>query len=96
MPKAYWIAHVDITDAQRYPEYVRLNKAAFDKYGARFIVRGGAFEAKEGKARQRHVVIEFKDMTTAKACYDSAEYAAALAVRKAAATSDLIIVEGTE
>ena len=44
MPKAYWIAHVTITNPERYKDYITLNAAAFKKYNARFIVRGGQHE----------------------------------------------------
>jgi uncharacterized protein (DUF1330 family) len=39
-------------------------------------------------------VVEFSDRTTAKACYDSAEYQAARAIRQKYADADFIIVEG--
>ena len=74
MPKAYWIVRVSVRDAQRYPEYLAAARPAFEKFGANFIVRGGAYEVMEGQARDRNVVVEFKDRATAKACYDSAEY----------------------
>ena len=41
MPKAYWIAHVDIHDNETYAKYKEANAIAFAKYGARFVVRGG-------------------------------------------------------
>ena len=59
MPKGYWIAHVDVNDPEGYKGYVAAAKPAFDKYGANFLARGGAFEATEGKGRARNVVIEF-------------------------------------
>ena len=94
MPKGYWIARVDVTDPQGYQEYVAANAAAFSKYGARFIVRGGRFDAPEGKPRARNVVLEFKDYDTAVACYHSPEYAAAKAKRDGRAEADLLIIEG--
>jgi uncharacterized protein (DUF1330 family) len=94
MAKGYWIAGVDVTDAEGYKEYVAANAAAFAKYGGRFIVRGGRFEAPEGKPRSRNVVLEFKDYDTALACYHSPEYAAAMALRDGRAEADLIIIEG--
>jgi uncharacterized protein (DUF1330 family) len=72
MPKAYWIARVDVYDAEAYKAYVAANAEPFAKYGARFLVRGGASERMEGGSRSRNVVIEFKDMETALACYRSA------------------------
>lgn len=94
MPKAYWIARVDVTNPQGYQDYVAANAAAFAKYGARFIVRGGRFEAREGTARARNIVLEFADYETAKACYDSPEYMAAKAKRDGHGEADLIIIEG--
>ena len=94
MAKGYWIAHVDVTDPEGYKEYVAANAAAFHKYGGKFIVRGGRFEAPEGQARSRNVVLEFKDYDTALACYHSPEYAAAKALRIGRADANLLIIEG--
>ena len=94
MAKGYWIAHVDVTNPEGYKEYVALNAKAFEKYGARFLVRGGQFTAKSGKLRARHVVLEFKDYATALACYHSAEYQAAKALRDGRGIADAIIIEG--
>jgi uncharacterized protein (DUF1330 family) len=95
MPKGYWIAHVTVKDPELYKEYVALNGIAFAKYGAKFLVRGGTHENVRGLAgRNRHVVIEFADLATAKACHDSPEYRKAAAVRDSGADVDLTIVEG--
>ena len=94
MPKGYWIARVDVTNPEGYQGYVATNGAAFKKYGARFLVRGGTFEAPEGSPRARNVVLEFADYATAVTCYHSPEYAAAKAHRVGAADADLLIIEG--
>jgi uncharacterized protein (DUF1330 family) len=94
MPRAYWIAHVDVTDPEAYKAYVAANAVAFAKYGARFLVRGGRHEVPEGASRARQVVIEFKDYDTALACYRSPEYQAAKALREAASLGDVVIAEG--
>jgi uncharacterized protein (DUF1330 family) len=94
MAKGYWIARVDVTDTAGYQAYVAANAAAFGKYGGRFIVRGGRFEAPEGTPRARNVVIEFKDYETAVACYHSAEYMHAKSLRDGRAEADLLIIEG--
>ena len=94
MPKAYWIAHVDVDDPDTYEEYKSANAVAFSKYSAKFIVRGGQQEILEGKNRKRTVVLEFKDYEMALACYNSPEYKKALAIRKDISKSDLVIVEG--
>lgn len=94
MAKGYWIAHVDVTDPEAYKDYVAANAAAFTKYAARFLVRGGDFETVEGAARARNVVIEFPDYAAALACYRSPEYQHAKALRSAASDGDVIIIEG--
>lgn len=94
MSKAYWIASIDVDDPEGYKAYVASNAAAFRKYGARFVVRGGRFELREGTSRSRNVVLEFQDYATALACYDSPEYRAARALREGNSTANLIIIEG--
>jgi uncharacterized protein (DUF1330 family) len=96
MPKAYWIAHVDVRDPERYKDYVAGAAPAFERYGARFLARGGAYEAMEGKGRGRNVVIEFPSMQAALDCYNSPEYQAAKAIRQTVADAEMIIVEGYE
>ncbi len=94
MPRAYWIAHVDVADAEVYKTYVAANAVAFAKYGARFLVRAGAHQVAEGASRSRQVVIEFPDYAAALACYRSPEYQAAKALRDPVSTADIVIAEG--
>lgn len=96
MPKAYWVAHVDVHDPETYARYREANAAAFAKYGARFIIRGGAQTQMEGQTRARTVVIEFPDLETATACFHSPEYQAAKAIRDPVSEADLVIVAGYE
>jgi uncharacterized protein (DUF1330 family) len=96
MAKGYWVVRVDVTDPDGYQEYVKANAAAFHKFGARFLVRGGQFEAPEGTPRTRNVVLEFVDYATAVACYQSPEYQAAKALRIGKSVADVIIIEGYE
>jgi uncharacterized protein (DUF1330 family) len=94
MPKGYWIVRVTVRDHDRYPEYLAAAQAAFAKFGAKFLVRGGAFETMEGQSRERNVVVEFTDRATAVSCYHSPEYQAARSLRQKYAESDFVIVEG--
>jgi uncharacterized protein (DUF1330 family) len=94
MPKGYWLARVDVSDPEGYKEYVAANAAAFGKYGARFLVRGGRSEAVEGQSRSRNVVIEFKDYDTALACYRSPEYARAMQLRQGRSVGEILVIEG--
>ena len=95
--KGYWVAHVKVTDPERYKDYVAANALAFKKYNARFLVRGGDNVVPEGALDgRRHVVIEFESYAAAKACYDSPEYAVATRIRKEASVGEFVIIEGYE
>ena len=94
MPKAYWIVRVSVRDEQRYPEYLAAAAPAFQRFGAKFIVRGGAYQAMEGNVRERNVVVEFKDRSTAVACYQSPEYQQAMTIRQKYADTDFIVIDG--
>ena len=94
MAKGYWIGRLDVSNPDGYKAYVAANAAVFRKYGARFVVRAGKFEAVEGGSRSRNVVLEFKDYDAALTCYHSPEYQAIIALRKPHSISDLIIIEG--
>ena len=94
MPKGYWIIHVDVTDADNYPKYLAQDALAFEKYDAKFHVRGGRCEGPEGPIRARHVVIEFDSFDRAMECYNSPEYQKAVTLRQAYSESDVVIVEG--
>jgi uncharacterized protein (DUF1330 family) len=94
MAKGYWIARVDVRDPERYKDYVATAKPAFEKYGANFLARGGAYVETEGKARARNVVIEFPSLQAAKDCYNSPEYQAAKAIRVTVADAEMVLVEG--
>jgi uncharacterized protein (DUF1330 family) len=94
MAKGYWIGRVDVTNPDAYQNYVKANAVPFAKFGARFLVRGGAFKAVEGEARARNVVIEFPSYEAALACWDSPEYKAAKAERDGHAVAEIIVIEG--
>jgi len=92
--KGYWIVRVDVSDPAVYATYMAANPPIFAKFGARFLVRGGPFEAPEGTSRARNVVIEFPDYAAALACYRSPEYQENTKRRTASAVADIVIIEG--
>lgn len=96
MAKGYWIARVDVADLDQYKKYVAANALPLKQYGAKFLVRAGAFETLEGSSRSRNVVIEFPTYQMALDCYRSAEYQEALKIRLPVAKGDLVIIEGYE
>jgi len=94
MPKGYWIAHVDVCNAENYPNYLKAAQPAYEKYGAKFLIRGGKSDQVEGAGRSRHVVIEFDSYEKAVSCWNSPEYQEAAKIRRANSTGDILIVEG--
>lgn len=94
MAKGYWIARVDVSSDEGYRPYALANPAIFKKFGGKFIIRGGKFEAPEGTARSRNVVIEFPDYAAARACYLSPEYQANIKVRQPHSVAEILIIEG--
>ena len=94
MAKGYWIGRVDVANDEGYKPYAAANPAIFKKFGGRYVVRGGKYEAREGSSRTRNVVIEFPSYQAALDCYNSPEYQANIKVRQAHATADIIVIEG--
>jgi uncharacterized protein (DUF1330 family) len=93
---AYVISEVEPRDAALFERYRELAAPSIAAHGGRYVVRGGASELIEGGPPPKTlVIVEFADMARAKAWYGSAEYAQALAVRRAGALERrLIFVEG--
>ena len=94
MAKGYWIARVDIRDAERYKDYVAAAKPAFETYAAKFLARGGAYTLLEGDGRARNVVVEFPSHQAAVDCYNSPEYQIAAKIRQEVADGEIVVVEG--
>ena len=94
MPKAYWIARMDVKDAEVYDTYRAANAKPFADYGAKFVVRGGEQSVREGSWRARTVVLEFASLEDAIACYESDAYQNAKAIRLPVSEGDMVIVEG--
>ena len=94
MPKAYWIAHVTVSNPDQYKFYATDAGIAFKKYNATILARGGSHLIMEGQGRARNVVIEFPSLQVAIECYNSAEYQSAKAKRVGAGEADIVIVEG--
>ena len=94
MAKGYWIVRIDVTDPEVYGRYVKANAEPFGRFGAKFLVRGGRFEAVEGTARARNVVIEFSSYDVALACFRDPAYQKAKAIRDPVTTAEIIVIEG--
>jgi uncharacterized protein (DUF1330 family) len=94
---AYVIADVDVTDSARFEEYRRQVSPTIEKYGGRYLVRGGATEKVEGQwDPKRLVILEFDSMERAKAWYHSQEYEGPMQIRHQSASTNVVFVEGAQ
>jgi uncharacterized protein (DUF1330 family) len=94
---AYFIVDIEIKDADGMREYREAVPATIQKYGGRYLVRAGKWEALEGSWRpKRVVVLEFPSVEQAKRWYDSEEYRSLKAQRQKVSESKMILVEGIE
>ena len=92
---AYLIADVDIFDAAAFEEY-RLKVPETERpYGGKYLARGGTTKVLEGDWEpHRLVIVEFPDMASLTAWYDSPEYARLKAIRFASARTRIIALDG--
>lgn len=93
MPKAYWIAHVDVFDADVYADYAAIATEAIAAHGGEFLARSGRYRQFEGEERARNVVAVFPSFEAACACYESPRYQEAVAFAKRSSVRDLVVVE---
>ena len=84
-----------ITDAERFKDYVARTPALLEKYGAKFLARGGDVVTLEGDAENRRIVlIEYPSKEKALEFYNSAEYEELLIIMKESGTREFILVDG--
>ncbi len=92
---AYLISNIEVTDPALYEEYRKLVPATLEKYGGKFLVRGGPLEVLEGDWRPtRLVVLQFESIEQLKKWYSSDEYTPAKEIRWKASLGQIVIVEG--
>lgn len=98
MPKAYMVVQYrSISKPDALAAYAKIAGPAVAAQGGKFLVRGVPAKAYESGMMERTVVVEFPSLEKARAAYEGAEYAKALAVLgKGAAVRDMRIVEGVE
>ena len=55
MPKGYVIVRAEVTNPEKWAEYVAKSNVALDKFGGKPIVRGGNAEIVEGDGLARNL-----------------------------------------
>jgi len=92
---AYVIVEIDIVDPAGYEEYKKLAGPTVDKYGGKYIVRGGKADVLEGDWQpKRIVVLQFDSMQRAKDWLHCEEYREPRKMRHRTTRTNMILVEG--
>ncbi|MFZ6026775.1 MAG: DUF1330 domain-containing protein [Chloroflexota bacterium] len=90
------IIDLDIHNPEMYAQYTAQVSEIVQRYGGRYLVRGGkVLSATGGLQPKRVVVIAFESVEKLRECYASPEYQAIVHLRSQSSTSKSIIVEGT-
>jgi len=91
----YAIFNINITNPENYKEYIEKVVKVTEKFGGKYIVRGGATTKIEGTfPHPRTVVIQFPSYKDALRWYNSEEYKPIREIRFKNAKSIAIIIEG--
>jgi uncharacterized protein (DUF1330 family) len=90
---ALWIAHVDVTDDEKYGDYIKVASVVIPEHGGEFIARGGRFIQFEGRERKRNVVARFPSVEAAEAAYYDPRYQEAVKLAKVASERELMVIE---
>ncbi len=94
---AYLLAQVDVHDMEQYRKYTAQTPALIEKYGGRFLVRGGEVVTLEGEGpSNRLVLIEFPSLQTVQDFYASDEYQEVKQLRLPASTASFLALDGVD
>jgi uncharacterized protein (DUF1330 family) len=94
---AYLILDIHVEDPEEYAAYRERSPATLEAYGGRYLVRGGEHEVVEGDWNpERLVVVEFPSIERAREWYQSPEYQEIVGMRRRAAPSQTVLVQGVD
>ena len=94
---AYAIFDLKVFDKEKLKEYKNVAPEIIKKFGGKVIVSGGESNSVEGNWNQKRVVvIEFPSYEIANDWWNSDEYKKATELRKKAADSNVLIIDGIQ
>ena len=92
---AYVIVEIEIVDPVGYEVYKKLAGATVEKYGGKYLVRGGKTDVLEGDWNPKRIVmLEFPTMERAKEWLNCEEYREPRKMRHRTAKTNMILAEG--
>ncbi len=91
----YMIIEIEIKNNQLYSKYVEKVPKVIEKYGGRYLIRGGKVTSLFGNWNpERIILIEFESVEMVQNCFKSSEYLELAPLREQSTITKAIIVEG--
>ena len=97
MEKNYFmLVDVDIHNIDEYKKYLEKVKPMVEKFGGKYLIKGGKIDAKETDLwkPKRIVLVKFPNKSSALKWYNSEEYRALKHLRLNNASSNILFIEG--
>ena len=95
--KALCIIYTNVDDWEGFDRHRTQVVPTLEPFGAKFLVRGGAFTTVEGEMPfERIAVLEFPSREAAEAWYQSDAYQSVLPIRLAATRCQFVIVDAVD
>ena len=92
---AYIIAQMEVHDIETYRDYAAKVPPTVAAFDGKILAASDTADVREGtQPLPRTVIVEFPDMETARAWYESGDYQARAPLRQAASTGTLFMIEG--
>ena len=91
----YVITDVEITDADRYAEFLQKVTGTVESFGGKFVARGGAIDVVEGDWNPNRIaLLEFDSVERAKEWLSSPEYNELNELRTSSSNINMVVFEG--
>ena len=90
------LVDVDIHNIDEYKKYLEKVKPMVEKFGGKYLIKGGKIDAKETDLwkPKRIVLVKFPNKSSALKWYNSEEYRALKHLRLNNASSNILFIEG--
>lgn len=94
---AYVVSMMSISDADTYKKYTDRTPPIVEKYGGKFLARGGEVLTVEGEPyKDRMVILEFPSKQHILDWFADPEYQEAMVFRHASSEARILVMEGNE
>ena len=93
----YMIVDITVKNENLYSKYIAKVPKIIEKYGGRYLVRGGEITLITGNWNpQRIIIVEFDSMEQLRRCFSSQEYLELSPLREKSTVGKSIVVKGYE